>query len=367
MKKSLLLLAVLAFTFTGCVNKRALPSAAGYKTMVVKTGSCMVMQTSSATIRGRQDIEILPQISGKITEVKVVEGQSVVKGQVLFVIDRVPYEAEYQTAEANYKAAEVSVKSAELTLDSKKKLYNSKVISEYELETAQNGLLSAQASLQQAGAQRTSAANNLSYTEVKSPCNGVVGSLPYRAGTLVSSSMSEPLTTVSDNSGMFVYFSIPENTLLDYSRKYGSIEKAVAQMPEVQLQLSDGSTYAQAGHIESISGVINQETGTAQARAVFPNPDKFLLSGYSGSVLIPQAYDHVIVIPQQATFEIQDKVLVYKVVDGVTKSTVITVSSVSDGKEYMVQSGLKEGDVIVSEGAGLLQDGLKVNGQGNER
>ena len=361
-KTELLLIILLASLLCGCRQKNTAPQAGGYKTMTVDTSSRTLETTSAATIRGCQDIDIYPQVSGKITAVKVTEGQAVHRGTVLFVIDRVPYEAEYRTAEANRQSAQVSVKSAQMTYDSKKTLYDSKVISDYELKTAENNLLTAKASLAQAEAQKTNAANNLSYTEVKSPCEGVVGSLPYRVGTLVSSTMSDPLTTVSDNSSMYVYFSITENTILSYTRSYGSIANAIKQMPDVKLILSDGSTYGKSGRIESISGVINRTTGTAQARAVFPNPDRSLLSGASGSIQIPVKFDKVLVIPQEATFEVQDKVLVYKIVDGKTKSTVVTVSSLSDGKEYIVTEGLQAGDEIIAEGAGLLQDGVDVKG-----
>ena len=360
MKKIGLIVALSAAVLCGCKRNAQMPDVGQYKTMVVDTCSRTLQTTAAATIRGKQDIEIYPQVSGKITSVKVTEGQNVRRGQVLFTIDRVQYDAAYRTAEANRQAAQVSVEGAQLTLNSKQSLYDSKVISEYELKTAQNGLLSAKASLSQAVAQKVNAANNLSYTNVTSPCDGVVGSLPYRVGALVSSAMSQPMTTVSDNSEMFVYFSIDENTLLDYNRRYGTLENAIKQMPDIELQLSDGTTYDQKGRIESISGVINRSTGTAQARAVFPNPKKTLLSGASGSVLIPHTFDKVIIIPQQATFELQDKVLVYKIVEGQTKSQIITVSSISDGKEYIVTDGLNVGDEIIAEGAGLLREGVKV-------
>jgi membrane fusion protein (multidrug efflux system) len=362
MKRIGLLIVMLIPMFCSCKQNGAMPQTSGYKTMIVKTGTQTLQTSSSATIRGKQDVDIYPQISGKITKVCVEEGQRVHKNEVLFTIDRISYEAEYRTAEANRKAAEVSVKSAQMTYDSKKTLYDNKVISEYELNTAENSLLSAKATLAQAEAQKASAGNNLSYTYIKSPCDGVVGSLPFRTGALVSPSMSQAITTVSDNSQMYVYFSITENTLLDFTRKYGSIEKAISQLPSVKLELSDGTEYTEEGRIESISGIINPSTGTAQARAVFPNQNHTLLSGESGSVIIPQTYENVIIIPQEATFELQDKILVYKIIDGVTKSAVIKIAQISDGKNYIVTSGLKVGDEIIADGAGLLQDGINIKG-----
>ena len=214
--------------------------------------------------------------------------------------------------------------------------------------------------LAQAEAQELNARNNLSYTEVKSPSDGVVGMLPYRAGALVSASIPQPLTTVSDNSNMYVYFSMTENQLLAMSRQYKSMDEALENMPEVSLKLNDQSIYEQKGKIESISGVIDRKTGTVGVRAVFPNESRLLHSGASGNVLIPQAYKDCIVIPQGATVRLQDKTLVYKVVDGKAVSTLITVAEINDGREYIVLDGLKVGEEIVSEGAGLVREGTQV-------
>ena len=223
-----------------------------------------------------------------------------------------------------------------------------------------NSYLTAKAQLAQAEAQEVNARNNLSYTEVKSPSDGVVGMLPYRAGALVSASIPQPLTTVSDNSNMYVYFSMTENQLLAMSRQYKSMDEALKNMPEVSLKLNDQSIYEQKGKIESISGVIDRKTGTVGVRAVFPNESRLLHSGASGNVLIPQTYKDCIVIPQGATVRLQDKTLVYKVVDGKAVSTLITVAEINDGREYIVLDGLKVGEEIVSEGAGLVREGTQV-------
>lgn len=335
-----------------------------YPTLIVSTGDETLESSSPATIRGRQDIEIYPQISGKITEVCVIEGQIVRKGQALFLIDPVPYQAALRVAEANLAAAEVGVESARLDYESTKKLYENQVVSAYEMQTATNALHSAEATLAQMEAERINAANSLSYTKVTSPTDGVVGTLPLREGSLVSASMTTPLTTVSDNSQMYVYFSLNENKLLDLAEEYGTLEKALKEMPDVQLRLSDGRIYNHSGRIASISGVISETTGTVSLRAVFPNPDRLLHSGANGSVLIPEHYTDVVTIPQEATFELQDKVLVYKVVDGVTQSAQITVSPISDGKRYIVTGGLQPGDEIIASGAGLLRNGMRVRSAG---
>ncbi len=351
---------VVAMLLSACGGATESGEAVEYPILSVSTSNETLDKSYSATIRGRQDIDIYPQISGKITSVRVKEGEVVRKGQTLFVIDRVPYEAALRVAEANLAAAKVGVESAELEYNSTKELFANDVVSSYELQQSLNSLHSAQATLAQMEAQQIDAANNLSYTEVTSPSNGVVGTIPYREGALVSASMATPLTTVSDNSEMYVYFSMDENSLLDMLQQYGSVEKALAQMPDVQLQLSNGSIYNHTGRVESISGVISQTTGTVSLRAIFANPDRLLHSGANGSILFPEHYDNVITIPQESTFELQDKVLVYKVEDGVTRSTQITVSPISDGRKYIVTGGLEVGDQIIAAGAGLLKEGMPV-------
>ena len=343
------------------------PTAMGpgeYAVMTIAQTDREIPTNYSATIRGRQDIDIYPQVSGTIWQLCVTEGQSVSKGQTLFIIDQVPYKAALQTAEANVAAAEASVATAQLTYDSKKELFARNVVSQFDLSTAENNLLTAKAQLAQAEAQRVNAANNLSYTVVKAPSNGVVGTLPYRVGALVSASMPQPLTTVSDNSTMYVYFSMTENQLLNLTRRYGSIAQTLKNMPDVELQLNDGSMYDKKGRVESISGVIDTSTGSVSLRAAFPNPDGLLHSGGSGNVVLTSSFKDCIVVPQAATFEIQDKVFAYKVVDGKATSAPLSVEKISNGQEYIVTSGLVPGDVIVTEGVGLMREGTPVRPKG---
>ena len=347
-------------TLAACGNAPAVQTRSEYQVMDIITSDKELQTTYSAAIRGRQDIDIYPQVSGTLTRLCVEEGQAVRKGQILFIIDQVPYIAALRTAEANVEAAKAGVATSQLTYDSKRELYAQKVVSEFDLKTSHNSLLSAKAQLAQAEAQRINAANNLSYTEVKSPADGVVGTLPYRVGTLVSSGMPKPLTTVSDNSDMYVYFSMTENQMLELTRRYGSKDKALAEMPAVSLQLNDRSTYSQEGKIETISGVIDTSTGTVSLRAVFPNKDGLLTSGGSGNVIVPLKKENCIVIPQAATYELQDKVFVYKVVDGKAQSAPVQVTRVNGGQEYIVENGLQVGDVIVVEGVGLLREGTPV-------
>ena len=351
-KQGLLLLCCLVAA-TGCKQASPTQMETEYEVMTVAPADRMISSAYSAAIRGRQDIDIYPQVGGTLTKVCVTEGQRVKNGQTLFIIDQVPYEAALQTAVANVESAKASLATAQLTYESKEELYKENVVSSFDLSTAKNSLLAAKAQLAQAKAQEVSARNNLSYTVVKSPADGVIGTLP-------SSNIAEPLTTVSDNSDMYVYFSMTENQLLGLIRQYGSKEEALKNMPTISLQLNDKSDYPQQGQIESISGVIDRSTGTVSLRAVFPNKEGLLHSGGAGNVIFPVQKTGAIVIPQGATFEIQDKRYVYKVVDGKAQSNQVQVTRVNGGREFIVDEGLVSGDVIVTEGVGLLREGTPI-------
>lgn len=344
----------------GCADGPAPGPAGTYRVMEVGLSDIELETAYPANIAGRQDIDIYPKISGFIERVCVREGETVRKGQTLFIIEQVQHQAALQTAEANVAAAKAAVATAQLVYDSKKELFDNDVVSQFDLSTAANQLLTAQAQLAQAEAQEVDARNNLSYTLVASPANGIVGTIPYREGTLVSASMPRPLTTVSDNSQMYVYFSMPESQLLRLIRQWGSTAAALQDMPEVALTLNDGSLYPAPGRIETISGVIDSSTGAVSMRAEFPNAEGLLRSGGSGNVVIPSAFREVVVIPQSATFEIQDKIYAFRVVDGIARQTLINVANVDDGTNYIVESGIAVGDVIVTEGVGMLRDGTEI-------
>lgn len=367
MTLSLITMAFLS-SCSGNKTQQQMPSA-NFKTMTVQTQEVTMTTNYSATIRGRQDIEVYPQVAGTLQRLCVTEGQKVAKGQTLFIIDQVPYQAALNTALASQQAANASLATAQLNYDSKKKLFDDGIISDVELQTAQNTLLSAKAQVAQANAQVVNARNSLSYTVVKSPANGVVGTLPYRQGALVSSAMPQPLTTVSDNNQMYVYFSIAEGQLLNMTRESGSAEAAIGAMPDVKLLLVDGSEYPYKGKVESVSGVVDRSTGTVQVRAVFNNPEKLLHSGSTGTVVIPTTYKDQIVVPVTATVQMQDKFKVYLVdKDNIAHEQLVTTEPLSNGKEYVIKDGLKVGDVIVAEGAGMLRDGqdIKPNKEENK-
>ena len=363
MRQALLVLTILLGTLAiSCKNTttESKTEEALYMTMKVQLSDRTLTTGYSAAISGVQTVEIRPQISGMITDIRIEEGESVRKGQVLFVIDQTPYKAAYEIAVANVQSAEASLSTAQLIYDSNKELYEQKVVSEFDLMTAKNDLTEAKARLALCKAEEVNARNNLSYTEVRSPVNGVASMIPYRVGALVNSNISQPLVTVSDDSSVYAYFSMAENQMLDMVQQYGSLNAAIKQMPEVELILSNGQPYEHKGKINAVSGTISASTGSVSFRAVFPNPERLLRDGGSGTVIIPSVHEDCIIIPQTATFELQEKIFVYKVIDGKASSAVITVMPQNNGVEYIVESGLEVGDVIIAEGAGLVREGATI-------
>lgn len=327
----------------------------------VKTTTANLTNSYPATIKGKQDVEIRPMVSGFIIKLHVDEGAVVHKGQVLFSIDPIQYQAAVNSAIAAVETAKAAVNTQELTVSNKRELNRKDIISDYDLKMGENQLAQARAQLAQAQAQLVNAKNNLSYTRVTSPSDGVVGSIPYRVGSLVSPSVENPLTTVADISKMYAYFSMTERQLLSQIREGGSTQQILEKMPNVQLQLIDGTIYADSGRVETISGVIEQTTGSVTMRALFPNKHNILRSGSTGNVIFPNLLQNVIMIAQSATTEIQDKKFVFVLQpDHTLKSTEIKVFNLNDGKYYYVTEGLKAGDKIVVEGVQSLRDGQSI-------
>jgi len=328
----------------------------------VKATSSNQSEQYPATIKGLQDIEVRPQVSGLIVKLCVDEGATVRKGQALFQIDPTQYKAAYDQAAASVKSAKANLETITATERNKKMLHDQKIISDFEYQTAVNNLLTAKANLAQAEAAYTAAKQNLDFCTVKSPSDGVIGTFPYRIGALVSPSISEPLTTVSEIGDMYVYFSMTEKQLLDLTRAGGTLKEQLEKMPAVKLQLADGTMYDVEGKIDAVSGVIDQTTGSVSMRAIFPNKQNILRSGGMANVVFPYTMSEIILIPQTATQEIQDKKFVYVLQpDSTLKHTEIQISNLNDGKNYIVTGGLKEGDQIVVEGVQTLQDGQKIS------
>lgn len=366
-KRTALLGLVLGVCMTSCGKK---DQGQAQQQAAPQIGFITVSKTSTdlesvypATIKGKKDVEIRPQVSGFITQVCVDEGQQVSAGQTLFVIDQVQYEAAVNQAKAAVAAAQESVNSAQITANNKKKLYEKNVISEYENQLAQNDLAAAKASLAQAKAALVNAQKSLSYTVVKAPSAGYVGSIPNREGSLASPSSQQALTTISDISEVYAYISFNEKQVLEMTNNGAtSLAKALASLPAAKLKLSDGSYYAETGKFSTMTGLLDNTTGSASVRVVFKNQNGMLRSGSTGSIVIPAHYDNVIIIPQTATSEMQDKKFAY-VVDKSGKVTArpIEVLANNDGQNYVVTSGLNEGDHVVVQGVGVsVRDGVQI-------
>lgn len=362
MKNEIFMLVCCTTLLVGC-NRRNSNGANKPECAVMTLEPTVVNLSNSypATIKGKQDIDIRPEISGFITKLYVDEGSKVHKGQVLFQIDPVQYETAVRSAKAAVSTATANLETQEITVVNKRELNKKNIISDYDLITTENSFKSAKAQLESANAQLISAEKNLSYTKVISPSDGIVGNIPFRVGSLVSSSSNSPLTTVSDISEMYVYFIITEKDWLELIRENGSQEDVLATFPAVHLLLADGTLYPDSGKIETISGMIDQATGTVSVRATFPNTRHFLRSGGTGNVVIPYLNKNALVIPQKATFEIQNKKFVYVLLpDSTVKMTEIKTFQHDDGKNYIVTSGLNAGNRVVLDNANTLKDGQTI-------
>lgn len=352
---------------TGCDSKNKQKTANNqpreYPVITVHQDSITTYTTHPATIEGMLDVEIRPKVEGYIEGIYIDEGDAVKKGDLLFRINSEEYTQQVRSAQANVKAAEAKESTASMEVKKKEALVKKNIISDYDLESAQYALKSAKATLTQAKADLLNAKTNLGYTEVRSPSDGVIGMIPYRIGSLVSSNMTKPLTMLADISKVHVYFSINEKEFLALNRQLpgANLENRLDKLPPVELVLADGTTYDRQGKIDAISGLVNSSTGAVSIRATFDNPEGLLRSGSSGTIRIPVHRDSVIVIPQQTTYEIQDKHYVYLVGDSnEVHSKSIKVTEDNAGQNFIVDQGLKAGDRIVVEGINALQDDMKI-------
>ena len=359
--KKVLMVAAASMLLASCGGGGGRPSFGDneYPVVTVGTSSTTMQSTYPANIKGVQDVEIHPKVQGFITQINVKEGQTVSAGQVLFVLDNATFQAQVRQAQAQVNTATASLNTAKLTYENSQKLHASGVIGDYELQSSKNSYESAVAGLAAAQASLASAKEMLSFCYVKSPAAGVVGSLPFKVGTLVSA--ANTLTTVSNISSMEVYFSMTEKDMLAMGKNAGGLTGAIDAMPAVKLKLADGTEYGQEGRVTKMSGVIDAATGSVQIIAVFPNPEKVLKSGGSGAIIIPKSNTDAIIIPQGCVSEVQDKKFVYILdKDNKVKYTEIKVDPQNDGNNYIVTEGLKTGDKYVTNGITKLSDGMEI-------
>lgn len=353
--KKLMMFAAVAVTLVSCGGGGGRPTFGDneFPVTTVGTSNADMQSTFPAMIKGVQDVEIRPKVQGFLTQINVKEGQTVSAGQILFVLDNETYQAQVRQAQAAVNTAQQQVNTAQLTYENSKMLHENKVIGDYELKTSENAFESAKAQLAQAQAAVASAREQLSFCFVKSPASGVVGTLPFKKGALVSA--SNTLTTVSNISSMEVYFSVTEKDAMALSAA------GLESLPPVKLQLADGSIYAHEGKVIKMSGVIDQATGTVQLIATFTNPEKLLKSGGAGTIIIPRQATSAIIIPQSCVSEVQNKKFVYTLgKDNKVKYTEIKVDPQDDGNSFIVTDGLKAGDKYVTNGITKLNDGMEI-------
>ena len=353
--KKIAMFAAIAATLVSCSGGGGRPTFGDneFPVTTINTSSADLQTTYPATIKGVQDVEIRPKTSGFLTQINVKEGQTVSAGQTLFVIDNETYQAQVRQSQAAVNTAQQQVNTAQLTDENTKKLHENKVVGDYELQTSQNTFESAKAQLAQAKASLAAAKEALSFCYVKSPASGVVGTLPYKKGALVSG--SNVLTSVANISSMDIYFSVTEKEAMVLS------QRGLASLPPVKLKLADGSIYAHEGKVARMSGIVDQATGSVQLVATFTNPERLLKSGGTGTIIIPRLANSAIIIPQAAVSEVQNKKFVYTLGEGnKVKYTEIKVDPQDDGNNYIVTEGLKAGDKYVTNGITKLNDGMEI-------
>ena len=337
-----------------------------YRTMTVKLQDYSVPREFTAKIETENPAVIRPQITGKITKICVEEGARVKKGQPLIIIDQAPYQAAVRNAEAKVASAKAQLTTARQNLEGKEELYRQHVVGEFDLNKARNAKAEAEGALAEAQADLETARNELSYTVVTSPTDGVLSMIEYRLGELVDPSMETELTNVTDPRRLFAYFSMSEKTLYDLTDVYKcSVSDLPSVLPEVSLSTYWGKKLSQKGHIDAISGNVDELTGSVILRASFDNAEDLFRNGSNGTIILPYELKNAIVIPQEATYDILNKLFVFKVVDGVTQACEIKVFPYDNGKDYVVTDGLKAGDVIIAEGAGMVKGGMRIKVRGS--
>ena len=332
-----------------------------YRTLTIKLQDYTVTRELTAKIETENPAVIRPQITGKITKICVEEGARVKKGQPLFIIDQAPYQAAVRNAEAKVVSAKAQLATARQNLEGKEELYRQHVVGEFDLNKARNAKAEAEGALAEAQADLETARSELSYTVITSPSDGVLSMIEYRLGELVDPSMETELTNVTDPRRLFAYFSMSEKTIHNLADIYNCrVSDLLSVLPEVSLVTYWGKELSQKGRITAISGNVDEATGSFVIRASFENSEDLFRNGSNGTIILPYELKNAIVIPQEATYDILNKQFVYKVVDGVAKACEIKVFRYDDGKDYVVTEGLKPGDVIIAEGAGMVKDGMRV-------
>lgn len=357
---------VLAFFVVGslasCGIDMPKETKSSFETMTVKKSDIELPYKFSARMKGQNDVTVTPQVSGQLMKICVTEGQQVKKGQTLFVIDSRNAQLELEAAQANLQAALAQENSAKLEYESNKNLFEKKIVSSYMLNNSENSYKQALASVAQARAAVNRARVNLGFCTITASVSGIIGEIPVRIGDQVSP-MTQ-LTMLSGNTTMYAEFSVTEaivEAMVKEGMKANEVEKYIANLPPATFVMKNGTEYPHKGHVISLTGVVNSETGSLTSKVSFPNPEGHLYSGIQGTIVMPFAEKGVIVVPQFAVVRLQDKAQVYKVkADSTATAVEVTTEDTGNGKDFIVTSGLKEGDKIVTTGANNVTEGQKV-------
>ena len=356
------MMSAIVVAFIGCNIDMPEEVQTSYETLTVEKKDITVPLRFSARLKGQADVTVTPQVSGQLIKICVTEGQQVVKGQTLFVIDSRNAQLDLEAAQANLQAALAQENSAKLEYDSNRNLFQKNIVSRYMLENSENAYRQAQASVAQAKAQVSRAKVNLGFCTITAPVTGVIGEIPVRTGDQVSPAVQ--LAILSGNTTMSAEFSVTE-AILEESVSAGvnksEKERYIATLPDVLFVMKNGTEYPYKGRVSSVTGVVDAATGSLGIKATFPNPDGHLYSGIQGTVVLPIANKGVIVVPQEAVVKLQDKQQVYKVkADSTATAITVTTVDAGNGEDVIVTSGLKVGDRIITTGANNVTEGQKV-------
>lgn len=366
MKKSVITWAVgmtaVITGLTSCGVDMPKETKSSFETMTVKKSDIELPYKFSAKMKGQNDVTVTPQVSGQLMKICVTEGQQVKKGQTLFIIDSRNAQLELEAAQANLQAALAQENSAKLEYESNKNLFEKKIVSSYMLNNSENSYKQAQASVAQARSAVNRAKVNLGYCTITASVPGIIGEIPVRTGDQVSP-MTQ-LTMLSGNTTMYAEFSVTEaivEAMVKEGMNANEVEKYIANLPPATFVMKNGTEYPHKGRVVSLTGVVNAETGSLTAKVSFPNPDGHLYSGIQGTIVMPFAEKSVIVVPQYAVVRLQDKAQVFKVkADSTATAIEVTTEDTGNGKDFIVTSGLNEGDQIVTTGANNVTEGQKV-------
>lgn len=347
---------------TNCGEEPTQPVKDSYRLLRVKRGDITLNRNFAVKLEGIHSIQVRPLVSGRLAKILVKEGAHVKKGQPLFVIDQSPYIAAVDAAKAQVSTARAALSSVQLNLDGKEKLYSQQMVGESDLLRARHAKEEACAQVETALAELESARIQLDYTTICSPADGVIGMIEYRVGELVETDGEQHITLVSDNNNLHAYSALSEESLSELLQDFNcnSVDELLGKLPPVTLYSNWGYKLEEEGHIDAISGVVEQDNGSTYIRASFHNTKEILRNGSNGYIVLPYVRHNAIVIPQEAVVDIHDKYLVYKVVDGKAVETKVTILPYNDGQNYVVTDGLEPDDVIIAEGAGFVTDGMEV-------